>query len=73
LHGKPATPIQTGAIGWQWSRLQERCKTPAIGISTHGATAVILAMLVHKEKVRLGRWTGIAPIIAGVATLAISQ
>lgn len=45
----------------------------AIGISTYGATAVVLAMLVLKEKVRPGQWLGIAMIVAGVATLSVSQ
>ena len=44
----------------------------AIGISAYGAIAVVLAMLVLKEKVSGGQWTGIALIVAGVATLSVS-
>lgn len=45
----------------------------AVGISAYGAIAVILAMLVLKEKVSAGQWAGIALIVAGVATLAVPQ
>lgn len=42
----------------------------AVGISAYGAIAVIFAALVLREKVSLGQWSGIAFIVAGVATLA---
>ncbi len=45
----------------------------AVGISAYGAIAVILAMLFLKEKVFPGQWLGIALIVAGVATLSVSQ
>ena len=45
----------------------------AVGISSYGAIAVILAMLVLKEKVSPGQWLGIAMIVGGVATLSLSQ
>lgn len=45
----------------------------AIGISAYGPLAVILAMLVLKEKVSPGQWAGIALIVGGVATLSLSQ
>ena len=45
----------------------------AIGISSYGASAVILAMLLLKEKVSAGQWLGITIIVGGVATLALSQ
>lgn len=45
----------------------------AVGVSAYGAIAVILAMLVLKEKVAAGQWLGIVLIVAGVATLSLSQ
>jgi len=45
----------------------------AIGISAYGAMAVILAMIVLREKVSLGQWFGIILIVGGVATLSLSQ
>lgn len=45
----------------------------AIGISSYGAVAVILAMLVLRERVSIGQGLGIALIVAGVATLSLSQ
>ena len=45
----------------------------AVGISAYGAIAVILAMLVLKEKVSGGQWLGIGLIAGGVATLSLSQ
>jgi drug/metabolite transporter (DMT)-like permease len=45
----------------------------AIGISAYGAIAVVLAMLVLKEKVSPGQWLGIALITGGVATLSVSE
>lgn len=45
----------------------------AVGISSYGAIAVVLAMLVLKEKVSPGQWLGIAMIVGGVATLSLSQ
>ena len=45
----------------------------AVGISSYGAIAVVLAMLILKEKVSAGQWGGIALITGGVATLSLSQ
>jgi drug/metabolite transporter (DMT)-like permease len=45
----------------------------AVGVSTYGATAVLLATLVLREKVAPGQWIGIAMIVAGVAALSITQ
>ncbi len=45
----------------------------AIGISAYGAIAVMLAMVFLKEKVSWGQWVGIVLIVAGVATLSVSQ
>jgi len=45
----------------------------AIGISTYGASAVILAMIFLREKVSWGQWVGIVLIVVGVATLSVSQ
>ncbi len=45
----------------------------AIGISAYGAIAVMLAMIFLREKVSWGQWAGIVLIVAGVATLAVSQ
>jgi drug/metabolite transporter (DMT)-like permease len=42
----------------------------AIGISSYGALAVILAALVLKERVSAGQWAGIALILSGVAVIA---
>lgn len=44
----------------------------AVGISSYGAVAVVLAMLVLKERVSAGQWLGIAMIVGGVATLSLS-
>ena len=44
----------------------------AIGISTYGASAVILAALVLKEKVSPGQWAGIGLIVSGVAVISIA-
>ncbi len=41
----------------------------AMGISAYAAIAVIMAMLVLKEKVSPGQWAGIALIVAGIAIL----
>ncbi len=41
----------------------------AMGISAYGAVAVLLAMLILKEKVAWAQWAGIALIVAGVAIL----
>ena len=41
----------------------------AMGISAYGAVAVLLAMLILKEKVASAQWAGIALIVAGVAIL----
>ena len=45
----------------------------AIGISTYGASAVILAALVLKEKVSPGQWAGIGLIVSGVAVISIAR
>jgi len=45
----------------------------AIGVSAYGTIAVLLAMIFLKEKVSMGQWAGIVLIVAGVATLAVSQ
>lgn len=45
----------------------------AVGISAYGAIAVVLAMIVLKERVSAGQWLGIALIVGGVATLSVSQ
>ncbi len=45
----------------------------AIGISSYGAIAVVLAMLILKEKVSAGQWLGILMIAAGVATLSLTS
>ena len=45
----------------------------AVGISAYGALAVILAMIVLREKVSMGQWSGIILIVGGVATLSLSQ
>lgn len=45
----------------------------AIGVSAYGAIAVMLAMVFLKERVSWGQWAGIALIVAGVATLSVSQ
>ncbi|MFO1123040.1 MAG: DMT family transporter [Hyphomicrobiales bacterium] len=44
----------------------------AIGIAAYSAIAVVLAMLVLKEKVSAGQWLGILMICAGVATLSLT-
>lgn len=44
----------------------------AVGISAYGALAVVLAMLVLKEKVAPWQWLGIMLIVVGVATLSMS-
>jgi drug/metabolite transporter (DMT)-like permease len=44
----------------------------AIGISSYGAIAVILAMLVLKERVSLGQWLGIFLIVGGVAVVSFT-
>ncbi len=44
----------------------------AIGISAYGAIAVIMAMLVLKEKVSPGQWLGIAMIVGGIATISLA-
>jgi drug/metabolite transporter (DMT)-like permease len=41
----------------------------AMGISTYGAGAVLLALLFLKERVSAGQWAGIALLTAGVAYL----
>jgi drug/metabolite transporter (DMT)-like permease len=45
----------------------------AVGISAYGATAVVLAAAVLKERVSPGQWTGIALIVGGVAAIALSE
>ena len=45
----------------------------AVGISSYGAIAVVLAAIVLKEKVSAGQWSGIALIVAGVLILSISE
>lgn len=45
----------------------------ALGVSTYGAVAVVLALIFLREKVSLGQWACIALIVAGVATLSVSQ
>ena len=45
----------------------------AVGISTYGATATILAAIVLKERVSFGQWCGIVLIVAGVAAIAVSE
>lgn len=45
----------------------------AVGVSSYGAVAVVLAVLVLREKVSPGQCLGIAMIVAGVATLSLSQ
>ena len=45
----------------------------AIGISSYGAIAVVLAMLILKEKVSAGQWLGILMIATGVATLSLTS
>ena len=44
-----------------------------IGISAYGALSVIMAMIFLKEKVSGGQWFGLALIVAGVATLSVTQ
>lgn len=44
-----------------------------IGISAYGAIAVILAMVVLKEKVSAGQWLGIALIVGSVAAVSLTQ
>ena len=44
----------------------------AIGISSYGATAVILALLFLKEKVALAQWGGILLITIGVTVLSLA-
>ena len=44
-----------------------------IGISAYGALSVIMAMIFLKEKVSPGQWAGLALIVAGVATLSVTQ
>ncbi len=41
----------------------------AMAISSYGAISVLLAMIILKEKVTLGQWSGIAMIIVGVGIL----
>lgn len=41
--------------------------------SAAGAITVILAALILKEKVRLGRWAGIALVFAGVSALSLAK
>jgi drug/metabolite transporter (DMT)-like permease len=45
----------------------------AIGVSAYGAIAVIFAMVFLKEKVSWRQWAGIILIVAGVATLSVSE
>jgi drug/metabolite transporter (DMT)-like permease len=45
----------------------------SVGISTYAAIAVVLSAIFLKEKVSLGQWAGIAMIVAGIATLSVSQ
>ena len=44
-----------------------------IGISAYGALSVIMAMIFLKEKVSPGQWVGLVMIVAGVATLSVTQ
>ena len=41
----------------------------AMGVSAYGGLAVLVAMIVLKEKVAKGQWLGIALIVAGIACL----
>ena len=45
----------------------------AVGISSYGAIAVILAMIFLNEKVSPGQWFGIILIVGGVAAISIGQ
>jgi uncharacterized membrane protein len=45
----------------------------AIGVSSYGAIAVVFAMIFLREKVSWDQWIGIVLIVAGVATLSVSQ
>ncbi len=41
----------------------------AMGVSAYGGLAVLVAMIVLKEKVSKGQWLGIALVVAGIACL----
>ena len=62
-----------GVIAVNASGHQPGKEFAAIGISSYGAMAVVLAMLILKEKVSAGQWAGILMIAAGVATLSMTS